>query len=44
MNTICYDKSFIAAIKNVERERDFKKILAAENVETYFKIAKILCN
>ena len=30
--------------KNVEREKDFKKILSAENVDTYFKIAKILVN
>lgn len=38
------DKQFIAAIKNLQVEKDFKKILAAENVESYFKIAKILCN
>ena len=44
MNTINNDQQFVAAIKNVERERDFKKILAAENVEIHFKIAKILCN
>ena len=44
MNTLLDDKQFIAAIKNVEREKDFKKILSAENVDTYFKIAKILVN
>ena len=44
MNTSVDDKQFIAAIKNVEREKDFKKILSAENVDTYFKIAKILVN
>ena len=44
MSTLLDDKQFIAAIKNVEREKDFKKILSAENVDTYFKIAKILCN
>ena len=38
------DKDFIAAMKNLEREKDFKKILSAENVDPYFKIAKILVN
>lgn len=44
MNTMLDDKQFIAAIKNLEREKDFKRILSAENVEPYFKIVKILVN
>ena len=39
------DKQFIAAIKTLQLEKDFKKILASDNAEVfYFKIAKILVN
>lgn len=44
MSTLLDDKPFIAAIKNLERERDFKKILSADSVDSFFKIAKILVN